>query len=148
MLTTEQKKMNKKEYNKIYSQTPKRKMNKKISEWKSRGLIAINYDLIYDRWYYSSHCDECKCEYSKGNHKCMDHCHNTGLFRNILCHSCNSNLKCTNTSGTPNIGWRNNRNCWEYSRNINGKRHRKCSKDLEWLKNYKKEYELKNVYIH
>jgi len=122
--------------------------NKKIQKWKDRGLIAINYELIYDRWYYSSHCENCKCEYSNNNYKSMDHDHKTGLFRNILCHSCNSNLNDSNTSGTPNINWRNDRNCWRYTRVIKGKKYAKCSKDLEWLKNYKKEFELKHIYIH
>ena len=140
--------MNKKEYKKWYKNTPRGKMIHTISSWKYIGLIAINYEIIYDRWYYSSHCENCKCEYTTKNKKCMDHDHDTGLFRNILCNSCNSNLNSANTSGIPNIGWRNDRNCWRYKRIINGKKYVKCSKDLKWLKNYKKEFELKHVYIH
>jgi len=140
-----------KNYNKNYPKTPHGKINIMITKWKHNGLKCESredYELIYDKWLNSSRCDECNCEYSKGNRKCMDHCHDTGLFRNILCHSCNTNLNSSNTSGTPNICWDKRNNSWKYYRKIKGKKHSKSSKDLEWLKNYKKEFELKNVYIH
>ncbi len=148
--------MNRKEYNKNYRQTDKGKMNNKISKWKNitkngYGLICDSrddYELVYFTWLNSERCEECNKEYSKDNIKNMDHCHDTGLFRNILCHSCNANLKCSNTSGTPNICWNKSGSNWRYQRAIKGKRHRKYSKDLEWLKNYKKEFELKHIYIH
>ena len=139
---------NKKEWSQNYAKTYRGKKSYRINKWKHRGLIAINYELIYDRWYYSSHCENCKCEYTTKNKKCMDHNHDTGLFRNILCNNCNKNLQDNNKSGIPNICWRNSNKCWLYSRVINGKRHYKNSKDLEWLKNYKKEFELKHIYIH
>ena len=145
-----------KQYDKEYHQTEKGKMNTKISKWKNStkngyGLICENreeYEYIYDRWLRSERCEEPKCnkEYTKGNYKSMDHCHLTGLFRNILCHSCNANLNSSNTSGTPNISWNKIKNCWIYYRTIKGKIHTKCSKDLEWLKNYKIEYEKENLY--
>jgi len=133
---------------KINENTPENKKKRLISEWKKLGLIAINYELIYDRYYYSSHCENCKCEYViKTNKKCMDHDHKTGLFRNILCNSCNANLNSANTTGIPNISPHKSGG-YHYSRWINKKRYTKYSKDLEWLKNYKKEFELKHIYIH
>ncbi len=132
-----------------YRNSERGKIINKISNWKSIGLkcdTREDYNLIYDKWLNSSRCEECNCVYSKDNKKCMDHDHNTGLFRNILCFNCNKNLNCRNTSGIPNIS--KYKNGWIYCRVIKGKRHRKCSKDLEWLKNYKKEFELKHIYIH
>ena len=84
---------------------------------------------------------------TKENKKCMDHCHLTGLFRNILCNSCNSKRReKENSSGTTNITWCNIKNSWKYRIVINKKLYQKQSKDLEWLKNYKKEYENKYLY--
>ena len=141
----------KKEYNKNYRHTKRGKMNIMITKWKKRLLKCESrddYELVYFTWLNSSRCDNCKCEYSKSNKKCMDHNHDTGLFRNILCFNCNVNLKCNNKSGIPNIGWFKLNNTWIYSKMIKGKQYTKYSKDLEWLKNYKKEFELKHIYTN
>tara|TARA_R110000851_G_scaffold129359_2_gene262011 strand:+ start:53 stop:454 length:402 start_codon:yes stop_codon:yes gene_type:complete len=66
----------------------------KILGWKRRGLVSDNYELILERYTNSKNCEECNCEYSKygdgvGKFKCMDHSHESGEFRNILCHPCN-----------------------------------------------------------
>ena len=139
-----------KQQHKEYRKTHISKMSVKISGWKHSGLICENrdeYEYIYDRLLNSERCEEPKCnkEYTKDNWKCMDHCHLTGLFRNILCHSCNSKrtLK-ENSSGIPNIYKR--KNGWTYIIMINKKTHSKFSKDLEFLKNYKIEYENKYIY--
>ena len=93
---------------KEYNQTDKGKKIHKISKWKHYGLLSDNYDEIYYRWLNSTKCELCKCEYTKKNKKCLDHNHNNGLFRNILCNSCNTSSKLcktpiTNTSGHKNI---------------------------------------------
>jgi len=140
---------------KEYSQTKKGKMNHKINSWKQKpkngyGLICENreeYEYIYDRYYFSSHCEEPKCnkEYTEDNWKCMDHCHDTGLFRNILCHSCNTKrtLK-ENNSGISNIS--KQKTGWQYRIVIKGQRYSKYSTDLEWLKEYKIKFEKENLY--
>jgi len=144
-MTKEEKKI----YDKSYYQTPKGKMNTKISSWKQKGLICDtrdDYELIYNRWLESERCEECNKPYTTKNVKDMDHCHKTGVFRNILCHSCNSNKRMDNTSGIPNISWDKSSNSWIYKRTINAKQHSKRSKDLEWLKQYKLDYEKENYY--
>ena len=138
-----------------YKQNNKEKIKKcfNISQWKNSGLICENreeYEYIYDRWLRSERCEEPKCnkEYTKENKKCMDHCHLTGLFRNILCNSCNCKRRDKqNSSGTTNISWCNTKNSWRYKITINKKTHCKYSKDLEFLKNYKKDFENKYLYI-
>jgi hypothetical protein len=128
-------------------------MVSKIANWKQKtkngyGLICENrdeYEYIYDRWLRSERCEECNKEYTEDNWKCMDHCHLTGLFRDIICNSCNSKRTTTeNSSGTTNI--HKKLNGWCYQIQINKKTHCKYSKDLEWLKNYKIEFEKKYLY--
>ena len=93
----EKKKLERKEFYKIHNQKPEVKKARKINEWKRRGLITENYDLIYDKWLNTTNCESCGCDLQYGvfggnqsNTKCMDHCHTTGEFRHIICHRCNS----------------------------------------------------------
>ena len=137
------------ERKKEHDQTPQGKMTTRIGEWKLRGLVCEHreeYEYIYDRWLRSERCEEPRCnkEYTKNNVKNMDHCHLTGLFRDILCHSCNTKRRKDNISGIPNIT--KDGNGWRYQIRINGERHSKCSTDLEWLKQYKIDYENKYLY--
>ncbi len=90
-------KQKKKEYYKQRNQLPEIKQKNKINEWKRRGLVCDNYDDIYNKWLNTTICELCNIELqigkaggSKSNTKCMDHCHTTGNFRNIICHSCNT----------------------------------------------------------
>jgi len=139
-------------YNKEYSITENGKMNKKIANWKSLGLICKDkeeYIIIYKRWLYSKKCEDTKCnkEYTIENKKCMDHNHKTGLFRNIICHRCNTRRRTNqNLSGVPNITWNEKTKGWHYQVKINGKKHSKFSKRLLWLKYYKEDYEEEHLY--
>ena len=75
----------------MYYQTPAGQKSMIIRNWRRIGIIFPDEDLLYQIYMETTHCDECKCELNKCNKskKCMDHDHSTGLFRNILCHSCN-----------------------------------------------------------
>jgi len=77
-----------------YRNTPKGLRVELITGWKRRGLICDDYDNLYDRYLASTNCEECECKYGEfgdgtGTYKCMDHDHETGLFRNFLCSKCN-----------------------------------------------------------
>ena len=139
-----------KEYNKEYLKTEKGHIISTIANWKRGGLICDSkddYELIYFTYLNSSHCEKCNKEYSKKNKKCMDHDHKTGLFRNILCNSCNCKIReKKNMTGIPNIHKHKKYNSWIYRIIIQGKLYQKQSKNLEWLKNYKKEFEKENLY--
>lgn len=145
----------KKIYDAIRLQTPQGRMSNKISNWKNKpkngglGLICETVEElegIYGLYLSSERCENCNCPYTKDNIKVMDHCHLTGKFRNILCHSCNTKQNNRNTSGIANISTK--KNGWRYQIVIKGKYHSKSSTDLEWLKQYKLEYEKNNIYIH
>jgi len=129
--------------------TPEGKMRNKILKWKFNGLVCDtqdDYELVYFTWLYSERCEECNKPYTVKKFKCMDHCHDNGKFRNILCHPCNVNKRMDNTSGIPNIVWDPTSKGWQYRRTIDGKYHSKRSKDLEWLKQYKIDYENEHYY--
>ena len=63
-------------------------------KWKSRGLKPEHFEHAWSEYKKSTCCDWCAKDYKSNFDKQMDHCHNTGDFRNILCKDCN--------------GWRNN----------------------------------------
>jgi len=147
-----QTKEERKEYNKEYNQSEKGKMRMKISKWKRQGLVCDtywDYVTIYYHWLVSTHCEKCPKEFdnTKHNDKNMDHCHNTGLYRNILCHACNKNDRVDNKSGTPNISWCKRYKRWTYQRIINKKTHQKRFNTKEDAIKYKVEFEKENIYI-
>jgi len=79
-----------------YYRCPEKHKNIKISDWKQKGIISDNFDELYDKYINTTECELCNCELTTGSgiigKKHLDHCHETGLFRNILCGSCNINL--------------------------------------------------------
>jgi hypothetical protein len=85
---------NNKDKIKEYRETPEGKKSKTISRWKARGLICPDYDSLYCHYLNATECENCDVtfgEFGDGTqtHKCMDHSHKTGLFRNFLCCKCN-----------------------------------------------------------
>jgi len=82
------------EYNKKYKQTPIGIKSTTIQNWKQRGLEHEDISALYDQYINVTNCEECGIEFGMfgdgtGTFKCMDHCHETNLFRNFLCHNCN-----------------------------------------------------------
>ena len=80
---------------KEYNNSPNGYKSGKKSKWKSIGLVMDNFEEIFDRYMKTTNCDRCNIELTtrdnppKMTTKCMDHQHQTGLFRNILCTKCN-----------------------------------------------------------
>ena len=75
-----------------WRQTPQGKKALTKDQWKKRGLNMEQFEGVYQRYLDTDICDNCNCELNQCNssRKCMDHSHDTGDFRNILCLSCNT----------------------------------------------------------
>jgi hypothetical protein len=78
-----------KEKVKEYDKTEKRIKSRTIAKWKNRGVKCDDFDKLYELYLNCKHCQVCKKEFKDSYDRCMDHCHETGLFRAFLCRSCN-----------------------------------------------------------
>ena len=80
-----------KEQRKRYQKTPQWKKSNTISSWKGNGLILPLpwYSILYNYYINTHHCEVCNNKFKSNRDRQMDHCHETGKFRWILCHSCN-----------------------------------------------------------
>jgi len=77
-----------------YGQTPAGRKTRTISRWKGYGIICDDWDALYEKYLTTTHCEQCNVElttdrYNTETTRCLDHNHDTHLFRNVLCHSCN-----------------------------------------------------------
>mgnify|MGYP006001111437 CR=1 FL=1 len=68
----------------------KRIKTSRINNWKRRGVLSSDYDRLYNTYINCNYCYGCGKEFTETKNKCLDHNHNTGFFRMILCRDCNS----------------------------------------------------------
>jgi len=68
---------------------------KKINSWKRQGMILRedeNWNDIYLNYTTQQKCDDCECVLNcgiKGNARNLDHDHQSGFIRGLVCHACN-----------------------------------------------------------
>jgi len=84
-----------KDKTKEYEKTPARKKTNRIKRWKFRGIICDDFDALYQRYITTTNCDLCNRELTEDRYitsttRCLDHDHETGKFRNVVCSSCNT----------------------------------------------------------
>ena len=80
---------------KDYAKTEKGQRVRKINTWKFLGIKCDDFDALYDKYINTHQCERCECTITSGKgiigKRHLDHCHNTGEFRQIVCGMCNTN---------------------------------------------------------
>ena len=79
------------EERKEYRKSESGKKSKIVSTWKGYGVKCDDFDKLYELYINTKNCDVCKKDFKDSFDRCLDHCHNTCEFRQILCRSCNNN---------------------------------------------------------
>lgn len=129
------------------------------NNWKKKGLRCdlIEFEIIYNRYINAEYCELCNKEFKTSPDRHMDHSHETGYFRNIVCASCNQRKsdrkkQQNNTSGYIGIVKHNNKTykqgfTWLFQAQINGKQKIiKYSVNLEKLIKFAEKWKIENNY--
>ena len=78
-------------YPKSYHNNPHEYKRLKILNWKQKGVKYDDFDDLYEVYMNTMNCWYCNKEFTNSRQRCLDHDHETGLFRKILCQACNVN---------------------------------------------------------
>tara|TARA_R110000823_G_scaffold273243_1_gene392294 strand:+ start:325 stop:768 length:444 start_codon:yes stop_codon:yes gene_type:complete len=60
-----------------------------ISNWKRKGVIYHDFDELYEVYIKTMNCSHCEKDFKNTKDRCLDHDHDTGAFRKIVCQTCN-----------------------------------------------------------
>jgi len=74
---------------KEYHSTPKGIKVQTISNWRQRGVIG-DLEQLYILYINTDKCMYCEKSFADSVDRCLDHDHETGLYRAVLCRSCNT----------------------------------------------------------
>tara|TARA_R110002153_G_scaffold8136_1_gene35425 strand:+ start:309 stop:824 length:516 start_codon:yes stop_codon:yes gene_type:complete len=123
-----------------------------IKNWKRSGVLYGDFDELYDTYIKTMNCTHCGKVFETTKERHLDHCHETGLFRKIVCQGCNTRDTYINyPAGIPSKSERNKKykgKKKEYYENNKEKIIEKSKeyaiKNKEKKKEYEKEYHKKN----
>ena len=72
-----------------YDKTPAGKKVVMMAKWRSRGVKNVT-DEMYNNYIATTYCECCLKEFSSSRDRHLDHDHETGEFRWVICHACNT----------------------------------------------------------
>jgi len=72
-----------------YLKTEQGRKNNRTSGWRRMGVNNVT-DELYDYYMNCSNCEACGKEFTETIKRFLDHDHDTGDFRYVLCASCNT----------------------------------------------------------
>ena len=78
-----------------YNQTPNGIKSICKRKWKYRGVDITDFEEYYPIYRDATQCSQCDIRFNKEvwkEKKCLDHCHDTGKFRAVVCWNCNVNI--------------------------------------------------------
>ena len=75
---------------KEYNQSPQGIKSRVIRRWKFSGVLHDNFDELYTIYLNCTNCMVCDKKFKNTRDRHLDHSHETGLYRNVLCCSCNN----------------------------------------------------------
>jgi len=121
-----------------------------IYKWKKYGVICDDFDKLYNEHMSINNCQLCNINFNneeKMKMRCLDHDHETGLYRQTVCNKCNlgfdrSKYK-NNKTGYTNISFYSNQQRYVFKKNINGKRVQKYFKTLQEAIDFKNDLKTK-----
>ena len=108
-----------------------------ITNWKVRGLIYDNYDDLFEVYRKTLNCQYCNKEFKNKLDRKMDHNHETGLFRKIVCSRCNVwDFYINHPDGIPTNKYEKIKCiCGSNAMRCNMARHKKTAKHIDWWLN-------------
>ena len=77
------------EYKKKWSATENGIKLRRISDWKQRGMICEDFDSVCEIYIHTWICEWCLFEFKNTTDRHLDHNHQNGEIRGILCRECN-----------------------------------------------------------
>ena len=72
-----------------YYKNPQEYKRCMIAKWKHRGVIYHDFDELIEVYINTNKCSHCLKEFKTSQERKLDHCHESGAFRKIVCNSCN-----------------------------------------------------------
>lgn len=89
---TNRKKCLEMQMNYVKNNPEKRTKSIRIHNWKRKGIIDTDFDLLHEVYKKQTHCWICGHKYKHTQERCLDHDHETGEIRYICCIVCNTKL--------------------------------------------------------